>query len=411
MRTPIVAFLIAGLFIGCGDFLKRNAKVKKVDPVQLSGQSVRYVEGLQGAPASNRPITNEEYLSIIVASGFFRLENDETAKQIIREILNSKVIVEINSPSDNGGFSFIKEAGNDLTSQGTGFLRLANLPLFEQKYLNLPSLRISMRFYASSKEGIDKINQTLGIIKELEKSPQYQTMASLYHVGLRLLNIDIEKPLIQLDFAMSLANPNLENATCDGAPDVLCEGYLLLTEANATSRPPQNAKFGPEGLCTPQGNDCVPWRDGTYLVLKVKRHAVPGAGEAEKDIRTIDTELLNAADQIRQPNMDLIESTIFGLGDKVSAPHVRLLRGLYSLAKWEIDYSKLQQIYGDQWVSVKSDLMDAIKRYKLVQSSMLLTGDEKDFLRSVCSDFTKIQGLLVGINEGLRPGELPECPK
>jgi hypothetical protein len=250
----------------------------------------------------------------------------------------------------------------------------------------------------------------MGIIKELEKSPQYQTMASLYHVGLRLLNINIENPLIQLDFAMSLSNANIESATCNKAPDILCEGYLLLTEANSTAKPPADAKFGPEGLCTPKGAECVPWREGTYLVLKIKRHVVPGAGDVEKDIRIIDTELLNAADQLRQPNFDLIESTVFGLGNRVSDPHMRLLRGLLSLAKWAGEYSKLSQISGDQWVRVKNDLLDASKRYKMAYSSMLLTGNEKDFLRSVCGDFGKIQTLLKGINEGLKEGELPVCP-
>jgi hypothetical protein len=236
-------------------------------------------------------------------------------------------------------------------------------------------------------------------------------MASLYHVGLRLLNINIENPLIQLDFAMSLSNANYDSATCDGAPDILCEGYLLLTEANSTAKPPADAKFGPEGLCTPNGAECTPWREGTYLVLKIKRHVVPGAGDVEKDIRVIDTELLNVADELRQPNLDLIESTVFGLGNRVSDPHMRLLRGLLSLAKWVVEYNDLQQVAGDQWVKVKNDLLDAIKRYKMVSGSMLVTGNERDFLRSVCEDFSKTQALLRGINEGLKEGELPACPK
>lgn len=381
---------------------------KPVDPLKLSGQSVRYVEPASNPPAPGKPISNEEYLSIIVSDGFFRLQGDDQSKKLIRAILDSKVVVEISSPSDNGNFSFVREVGNDLTKEGTGFLRFANLPLFEQRYLNLPSLRISIRFYVTSEDGAKELAQSLGILQQLEAAAEYQAVASLYHVGLRLLDIDFETPLIQLDFALSLANLN-QNAVCDGSSDVLCEGYLLLTESNSSARPPDNVRYGNGGLCVPKGNECEPWREETFLVLKVKRHAVPGAGNAAKDLQDIDTELLNVADELRRPNLDAIEDKIFALGPRVSAPHMRLLRGLLSLAKWKVEYREIKTLVGDQWIDTKQDLSSALVKYNGVYKSLLLTGNERDFLRSVCADFARLQDLLVKQNEGLKPEELPKC--
>jgi hypothetical protein len=402
----VLWWLCIGLW--CSGCVWIKNKNQAVDPWRLSGQSVRYIEPAINPPPPGKPISNEEYISILVADGFFRLADDDTSKRILRAILDSKVVVEISSPPDSGNFSFIREVNGDLARNGTGFLQFANLPLLEQRYLNLPSLRISIRFYVTSKDGAKDLAQSLGVLQQLEAAAEYQSVSSLYHIGLRLLDIDFERPLIQLDFALSLSNAN-QNALCDGSSDTLCEGLLLLTEANAQVRPPDDLYYGNAGLCTPKGGACEPWRADTYLVLKVKRHAVPGAGSAAKDLEVIDTELLNVADELHQPNIDALEDKVFSLGSSISAPHMRTLRGLLSLAKWMVEYRDIKQLVGDQWVETKRDMQSAVSKYNAVAYSPLLTGNEKAFVRAVCDDFARLQDLLSKQNEGLRDGDLPKC--